>query len=108
MGALVTDGVEVLTRGRLEHFGELLHTSWQIKRGLSSKMTCDQIDDAYARAREAGAIGGKLLGAGGGGFLLLFVPPEKQGAVAVALADLAQIPFGFDHEGSRLLFYQPQ
>jgi len=109
IGGLVDDGLAVLADGGpIERFGELLDAAWQIKRRLSSKISSGTIDGYYARARAAGAVGGKLLGAGGGGFLLLFAPPEQQDAVAAALHDLAQVPFGFDHEGSRLLFYQPQ
>jgi D-glycero-alpha-D-manno-heptose-7-phosphate kinase len=109
LGALVDEGVETLSgSGPIERFGELLDSAWQIKRQLSSKITSDAIDGYYARARAAGAVGGKLLGAGGGGFLLLFVPPARQAAVASALAELPRVSFGFDHEGSRILFYQPQ
>jgi D-glycero-alpha-D-manno-heptose-7-phosphate kinase len=108
MEELAAQGVAVLVgAGPLPPFGELLHDAWQVKRGLSSRVSNGAIDDAYARARGAGAIGGKLLGAGGGGFLLLFAPPERQQAVARALPELRRVEFGFDHQGSRILFYQP-
>lgn len=109
LGNLVDQGLEVLTN---EHpitcLGELLHTAWMTKRRLSSKISNPLIDEHYDRARQAGAVGGKLLGAGGGGFLLLLVEPENQAAVKQALADLQCIPFAFDYNGSRLLFYQPR
>ncbi len=109
LAALVDEGVAALSgTGRLERFGELLDAAWRIKRGLSSRISSDVIDDCYARARKAGATGGKLLGAGGGGFLLLFAPPERQPAIAAALGELHRVGFGFDHEGSRILFYQPR
>ena len=106
---LVTDGIRILTGDvPIEQFGELLDSAWQIKRELSTKVTNDVVDSCYATARAAGAIGGKLLGAGGGGFLLLFAPPDRHGAIATALPNLPRIRVGFDHEGSRILFYQPQ
>lgn len=106
---LVTQALEVLNgEGPIGPFGELLDQGWRIKRGLSTKISSDLIDRYYARAREAGAIGGKLLGAGGGGFLLLFAPPDRHDAISTALADLPRVRFGFDHEGSRILFYQPR
>jgi D-glycero-alpha-D-manno-heptose-7-phosphate kinase len=92
----------------LAAFGELLNTAWTTKKRLSGKITNSVIDEYYACARQAGAIGGKLLGAGGGGFLLLFVEPHKQDSVARALSGLFRVSFGFDHTGSTLLFYQPQ
>jgi D-glycero-alpha-D-manno-heptose-7-phosphate kinase len=108
LGDLAAEGVEVLAgRGPLARFGELLDAAWQIKRQLSSKVTSIAIDSFYTRARAAGAIGGKLLGAGGGGFLLLFAAPERQDAILATLPELPRVHFGFDYEGSRLLFYQP-
>jgi D-glycero-alpha-D-manno-heptose-7-phosphate kinase len=108
LSALVDDGIEVLSGGPIAAFGELLHQSWVIKRGLSSKVSCTAIDAAYERAQAAGATGGKLLGAGGGGFLLLFAPPDRHASIHAALSDLTPVRFGFDHEGSRILFYQPE
>jgi D-glycero-alpha-D-manno-heptose-7-phosphate kinase len=107
MASFVDQGREVLTGdGDLRAFGELLHDGWQLKRGLSSKISNAAIDDAYARARAAGAVGGKLLGAGGGGFLLLFVPPDARDSVVAALHDLKHVPLGFDQLGTTMLFYQ--
>jgi D-glycero-alpha-D-manno-heptose-7-phosphate kinase len=109
MEQLAAQGVAVLAGGgSLLPFGELLHDAWQLKRGLSSRITNGIIDDAYARARKAGAVGGKLLGAGGGGFLLLFVEPERRADVTEALPELRQVEFSIDHEGSRILFCKPE
>lgn len=104
---LVGEATGVLTDGRpLAEFGELLHHGWELKRHFSDAVSNSLIDSAYARARAAGAIGGKLLGAGGGGFLLLYAEPNRQPAVRKALADLREVPFHFEREGSRILFYQ--
>lgn len=108
LSELVDAGLAVLTGDQpITTFGELLHTAWLIKRRLSSKISNPLIDDAYERARKAGAIGGKLLGAGGGGFLLLCVRPEEHLSVERSLPDLIQVRFSFEHSGSSLLFYQP-
>ena len=105
---LVEQGLEILTNGQeLAAFGELLHSGWLAKRRLSSKISSELIDTYYDRARQAGAIGGKLLGAGGGGFLLLVVPPADQEAVEKALQGLHRVPFSFENTGSKLLFYHP-
>jgi D-glycero-alpha-D-manno-heptose-7-phosphate kinase len=109
LGKLVQHGIEVLTAGRdLAEFGELLHQGWSLKRQLSDAISNSLIDDAYERARKVGAIGGKLLGAGGGGFLLLYVEPYNQVAVRQALADMREVNFNFENQGSRLIFYRPQ
>lgn len=108
MGRLVDQGLEVLSDGgSLVRFGEILHSTWELKRSLSTSVSSPQIDALYERARAAGAIGGKLVGAGAGGFVLLFVPPSGRARVEKALAEFPQVTFGFDHEGSRLVFYQP-
>lgn len=88
----------------LAEFGELLHESWRLKRSLSAGISTPQIDRAYETARAAGARGGKLLGAGGRGFLCLFAEPEKQAAVRAALRDLAEVRFRFGDDGSRIVF----
>ena len=90
--------------GDLLRFGSMLDEAWQIKRGITDRITNEGIDALYRRARESGALGGKLLGAGGGGFLLFFVPPEKQQSVREALADLLEVPFSFENEGAKLVF----
>lgn len=108
LSSLVDQGLDILMNGHpMTAFGELLHCGWLAKRRLSSKISNQTIDDYYERARLAGAIGGKLLGAGGGGFLLLVAPPADQEAVERALHGLQRIRFSFEHTGSRLLFYQP-
>lgn len=86
-------------------FGELLHDAWQLKRSLSDKVSNSQVDSLYDEARKAGAVGGKLLGAGGGGFFLLFVPPEKQNKVRKQLSRLIHVPFKFEFSGSQVIFY---
>jgi len=91
----------------IEDFGYLLDESWQLKRSLSDKVSNQEIDTLYAKAMQAGALGGKLLGAGGGGFLLLFVRPESQAAVKSALHHLVHVPFKFETSGSRVVLYQP-
>jgi D-glycero-alpha-D-manno-heptose-7-phosphate kinase len=107
MKQVVKQGLEVLAGGKdLAQFGELLHANWVIKRGLSSKISSEGIDNAYARARKAGAIGGKLLGAGGGGFLLLFAEPKHHQAVTKALPDLRPVKFSFENLGSQTIFYR--
>src|SRR3990167_7564061 len=86
-------------------FGELLHETWLLKRQISHKISSTFIDDIYAKARHAGAIGGKLLGAGGGGFMLFFVKPENKPSVCHALKDLLLVPFDFESSGSQIIFY---
>jgi D-glycero-alpha-D-manno-heptose-7-phosphate kinase len=105
---LVEEGIDLLVGGAdLRSFGELLHEAWQIKRGLSDKVTNPTLDALYDKARAAGAVGGKLTGAGGGGFLLLFVPPEKRAAVLSALRPQIHVPFAFESAGSQIIFYEP-
>ncbi len=104
---MVEQGINVLSNGRdLSDFGALLHEGWQIKRRLSSKITSPWIDEAYERARQAGAIGGKLLGAGGGGFLLLYVEPYNRERVLRAVPELRATDFAFEDSGSRIIFYR--
>lgn len=92
----------------LSEIGELLHEAWMLKRELASNISNDNIDDIYKTARAAGATGGKLLGAGGGGFVLLFVEPEKQSAVRKALGRLVEVDFKIESSGSRLVVYEPK
>ncbi|HYT06395.1 MAG TPA: hypothetical protein VEL77_02000 [Rugosimonospora sp.] len=95
----------VLVRGNgLLELGELLHENWVCKRELAPNVSNSRVDDYYERARSAGALGGKLLGAGHGGFLLLFCPPQKKGAVREALRDLRELEFGFEPEGSKIIY----
>lgn len=88
----------------IDDFGRLLHEGWLIKRGLSSKITNSSIDEIYAAARSTGAIGGKILGAGGGGFMLLFVHPENQQRVREKLKHLLYVPFKFENSGSQVIY----
>ena len=92
----------------LGRFGELLHEAWMIKRDMSQKISNPQIDELYEAARSAGAIGGKLTGAGGGGFMLLFVPPEMQVKVRDTFKNLIHVPFRFEHSGSQIIFFDPE
>jgi D-glycero-alpha-D-manno-heptose-7-phosphate kinase len=91
----------------LAEFGRLLNEGWALKRRLSDRVSTPVIDSLYETALRAGAIGGKLLGAGGGGFLLLFVRPEHRAKVRAALPTLIDVPFRFDTSGSRIVLYQP-
>jgi D-glycero-alpha-D-manno-heptose-7-phosphate kinase len=98
---------EILSSGRnLHQFGEILHEGWLLKRSLTPEISCSAIDQWYERARSVGAVGGKLLGAGGGGFLLLFVEPQNQAAVVGALKELYRVPIDFDSAGSRITYYE--
>lgn len=108
MSEMVTEGMNILADGDLNDFGRLLHQAWEEKRALSAGISNPEVDDLYSRARTAGALGGKLTGAGGGGFLLLFVPPEKQVAVRKALSNLLHIPFSFESDGSQVILYDPR
>lgn len=91
--------------GNILEFGRLLNESWRIKRSISNKISNLTIDNIYDTALRAGAIGGKLLGAGGGGFMLLFVPPEQHQQVKRALKNLLEVNFSFENEGSQIIYY---
>lgn len=107
LAILVDRGLKTLVSNEdLKEFGSLLHEGWVLKRGLSSKVSTSWIDEAYDRARSAGAVGGKLLGAGGGGFLLLYVEPEDQEKVRQALDELYHVEFEFEKAGSQVIFKQ--
>ncbi len=109
MGEMVTEAIMILQgqQSSVLEFGELLAEAWEYKRSLSDKVSTPEIDEIYTAGRRAGAIGGKLLGAGGGGFLLLFAKPEDQPAVRAALKNLVHVPFRFENAGSRVVLYQP-
>ncbi|OGG94816.1 MAG: hypothetical protein A2527_12760 [Candidatus Lambdaproteobacteria bacterium RIFOXYD2_FULL_50_16] len=109
MKGMVDQAYSILTDGNLEldAFGELLNDTWKLKRSLSAKVTNDHVDEIYSRAIKAGAIGGKLLGAGNGGFMCFYVKPEKRATVRKALGDLIHVPFKFDFDGSKIIVYQP-
>jgi len=107
MHKMVDEGINILNGrpGFLNDFGKLLHESWMLKRNLTQRISSNLIDDIYDSAMRAGALGGKICGAGGGGFMLLFVPPEKQPRVKEALKDFLLVPFRFENLGSHLIYY---
>lgn len=92
----------------LDDFGRLLDTTWRLKREVGSKITSGSIDELYERGLKAGALGGKLLGAGGGGFLLFYVQPDKQQSVREEFSDLMEVPFKFENSGARVIYYTPE
>ena len=92
-----------LGRNQIDSFGEILHAGWMLKSKLARDITNSAIESNYRLAREAGAEGGKLLGAGSGGFLLLYCRPDKQSQVRAALAHLQEMPFAMSHEGSQVI-----
>jgi D-glycero-alpha-D-manno-heptose-7-phosphate kinase len=93
-----------LERGNIDVLGEMLHANWELKRDLAEGITNPAIDEMYERARGAGAIGGKITGAGGGGFLLLYCRPEQQPAVRAALGNPRELAFDIDRVGTRVIF----
>jgi D-glycero-alpha-D-manno-heptose-7-phosphate kinase len=107
--AMVPRAIDVLTSPSTDivEFGRLLHESWLLKRQLSDRVSNPDVDALYDAAIRAGAVGGKLLGAGGGGFVLLFVRPGDRARVAAALGGLIMVPFKFETSGSRIVLYQP-
>lgn len=108
MQLMVGEALKILDgEGDLLDFGRLLNESWQLKRNLTNKITTPEIDDIYQTAMKAGAVGGKLLGAGGGGFILIFVSPELRLKVKESLHGLLHVPFRFESAGSQIIFYEP-
>lgn len=109
MYSLVDDAEKVLTsKGDLNEFGRLLDHTWKLKRGITSKISTDSIDGLYKKAIQAGASGGKLLGAGGGGFLLFYVESDKRESVKKTLENLLYVPFKFENGGTRVIHYTPE
>lgn len=96
---------EELQRNNVSAFGEILHENWQLKKSMTAGVSNPEIDQWYDAARSAGAEGGKLLGAGAGGFLMFYAPPERHQAIREALPGLRQVPMGFEALGSRIIFY---
>ena len=105
----VNQSCAILNSGQsIISFGELLHQAWLAKRALSDKVSNARVDGLFGDARKAGAIGGKLLGAGGGGFILLFAPPEKRAKVRKQLNRLIEVPFEFEFSGSQIIFFDTE
>ena len=109
MLSLVDDAQAILEdkNADLNDFGRMLDNTWKLKRGTGSKVSNGSIDELYERGIKAGALGGKLLGAGGGGFLLFYVEPDKQQNVINSLDDLMHVPFNFENEGTSIVYYNP-
>ena len=109
MRAMVDEAISILQNANeaIDSFGELLDASWKYKRSLSDRVSTPEIDTIYQAAMDAGAIGGKILGAGGGGFLLIFAKPERHAAIRDRLKNLIHVPFDFEDSGSRVVLYQP-
>ena len=110
MLALVDEAESALTDKKtpLSEFGRLLDTTWRLKRGTGSQVSTGSIDALYERGISSGALGGKLLGAGGGGFLVFFVEPDAQTSVREAMSDLLYIPFEFEDGGASVIYYSPE
>jgi D-glycero-alpha-D-manno-heptose-7-phosphate kinase len=109
MRQMVDEGLSILAgKGSLDGFGDLLDEAWRLKRSLSGVVSNSQVDQIYAEARRGGALGGKLLGAGGGGFVAFYVPPGCRQQVRERLRNLLWVPFRFDASGSQIIFYSPQ
>lgn len=109
MSEMVDEAINILLNMNtsLDEFGKLLDISWKYKRSLSDRVSTPEIDEIYEAAIHAGAIGGKILGAGGGGFMLLFARPDKHAAIRERLKRLVHVDFNFDNLGSRVALYQP-
>lgn len=106
---LVDEAEKVLTtQGDLNEFGRLLDHTWKLKRGITSQISTDSIDGIYNKALKAGAIGGKLLGAGGGGFLLFYVEEDKRESLKKVMEHLLYVPFEFENAGTRVIHYTPE
>lgn len=109
MKSLVDVAEDILvSKGSLNEFGRLLDYTWKLKRGISDAVSTDLIDAIYCRAIRAGALGGKLLGAGGGGFLLFYVEPDKRENVLQELQDLLYVPFSFENDGTQVIYFKAE
>lgn len=106
MAAMVQDGIDIVkSKGNLDDFGKLLDQSWKLKRGLAPIVSTNKIDAMYEAGLKAGALGGKLLGAGGGGFMLFFAPPEKHKKIKEKLKKFLNVPFQIEYSGSQIIYY---
>lgn len=110
MYQMVNEAEAIIANPRcpIEEFGKMLDESWKLKRMLTQNISTSSIDEIYDAGRSAGALGGKLLGAGGGGFMLFFVPPERRRALRMRLQKLLCIPFAFSSRGSHVVVYEPE
>lgn len=106
--AMVPEAEALMRSGDWQGFGTLLHESWQIKRRLTPAVTTSAVDAIYDAARRAGAWGGKLMGAGGGGFMVICASPDRHEAIRAALPDVLEVPFSFDKSGSQVLVFEPE
>ena len=109
LGEMVHEALSILISPERDimDFGRLMDEAWKIKRGISSNISNETIDTIYNTAMRNGAIGGKLMGAGGGGFMTFFAPPDKHPDILNALADFVHVPFRFEHEGCTICVYEP-
>ena len=108
MAAMVPEGIDILkSRKNLNDFGKLLDEGWKLKRGLASIVSTDKIDYIYEAGIRAGAIGGKLVGAGNGGFMLFFAPPERHKKIKEKLKKFLYVPFRIEYSGSQIIYYSP-
>ncbi|MDR1542602.1 MAG: kinase [Clostridiales bacterium] len=108
MASLVYEAEKALAGRSLDDFGRLLDYAWKLKRGISGGISNDSIDGLYCKAVKAGALGGKLLGAGGGGFLLFYVEPQRRKSVVDAMSSLLQVPFSFENAGTQVIYYDAE
>jgi len=108
MAALAHELKNQFEAGDIDDLGEILHESWMLKKSLTAEISSPEIDRWYDAARCGGAVGGKILGAGGGGFLLFFAPPDTHAEIGRRLGDLRRIPMNFERSGSQIVFYNPQ
>lgn len=106
MAQMVSEGEDMLHKGDIDAWGEMLDRGWGLKKQMAGRISNPQIEEMYNAAKEAGATGGKILGAGGGGFLLLYVPKERQKAVKAAMNEYQKVDFSFEPEGSRIIFVE--
>jgi D-glycero-alpha-D-manno-heptose-7-phosphate kinase len=104
MKAIAYQACDELESGRLDQFGRLLDETWQLKKQLASKISNNSFNDIYSAARSAGAIGGKITGAGGGGFMLLYCPKERQEAVRETLKNMQELPIRSEADGTKVIF----
>jgi len=110
MHGMVEEGAKILEQKKdsIKEFGNLLHESWMLKKTLANSVTTTEINDIYEKGRSAGAFGGKLLGAGGGGFILFVAPKEKHPIIKKILSNIVYVNFKLDHDGSKVIVYDPE